>query len=381
MTEPDELPQSEIVPEAPEQPAPPSGRRFRRWPVILLLGLILAAGAAYVWQSKLRQTTETLASRITHFAQPRAEPSADLARVTSRLDALTARIDTLEHDAATSSQRMARLDELSARVAAVSGHDQNIPPDLNRRLDAADARLGALEQNTAAMGANVEKELRNIPPNLNQRLDAADARLGALEQNTAATGANVEKELRNIPPNLNQRLDAADARFGVLEQNVARTGASAAGAIRLARIVAAEAALSAGRPLGELPGAPAAVSRFATTAAPTEPALRLRFPEAARAALAASPPGSTDKPLMQRMLARAEELVTVRQGDQVLLGNPAAGILARAQDALNAGDLSDAVAALSGLSGRAASAMAPWLADAKALLDARAGLADLAAHS
>ena len=96
--------------------------------------------------------------------------------------------------------------------------------------------------------------------------------------------------------------------------------------------------------------------------------------------MAASQPDTGGKPFLGRMLTRAEELVTVRQGDRVLVGNPAAGVLARARGALDAGDLAGAVAAVSGLSGPPAAAMAAWLADAQALLAARAGLADMAAH-
>ena len=72
--------------------------------------------------------------------------------------------------------------------------------------------------------------------------------------------------------------------------------------------------------------------------------------------------------------------MTVRQGDRVLVGDSAAGVLARARNALDAGDLAGAVAAVSTLSGPPAAAMAGWRADAQAVLDARAGLAAMAAH-
>ena len=87
------------------------------------------------------------------------------------------------------------------------------------------------------------------------------------------------------------------------------------------------------------------------------------------------------EPLLARIWARAQDLVTVRQGDRVLLGDPAAGVLGRARTALDAGDLAGAVAAVATLTGPAAQAMAGWLADARSLLDARAALADRAAHS
>ena len=81
------------------------------------------------------------------------------------------------------------------------------------------------------------------------------------------------------------------------------------------------------------------------------------------------------------MQNRAESLVTVRRGDNVLVGDPASGVIARARTALDAGDLAGAVTVLSTLSGPPAQAMAPWLGQAKALLEARAALAALAARA
>ena len=77
---------------------------------------------------------------------------------------------------------------------------------------------------------------------------------------------------------------------------------------------------------------------------------------------------------MTRLWTQAQELVTVRQGDHVLVGDPAAGLLERARSALDAGDLDAAVADIGNLQGAAAQAMAGWLAQARALLAARAAL-------
>jgi len=148
----------------------------------------------------------------------------------------------------------------------------------------------------------------------------------------------------------------------------------------VARVQAAAMALNAGRPLGTIPNAPAALGRFATAAPPTEAALRLGFPAAAEAALDAARPVDTGQPFLDRMLARAENLVTVRQGEHVLVGDAAAGVLTNARMALDAGDLDGTIAALAGLQGGAAQAMSHWLADATALRDARAALADMAAQ-
>jgi hypothetical protein len=70
----------------------------------------------------------------------------------------------------------------------------------------------------------------------------------------------------------------------------------------------------------------------------------------------------------------------VRRGDQVIVGDPAAGVLSRAQDDVANGDLAGAVVALSALQGPAATAAHDWVGRAQSLLDARAALAAMAAH-
>ena len=79
--------------------------------------------------------------------------------------------------------------------------------------------------------------------------------------------------------------------------------------------------------------------------------MRLSFPPAAREALAAAHPAPDGAPLLTRLWAQAQELVTIRQGDHVLVGDPAAGVLARAQAALDAGDLPTAVTEVATLRG------------------------------
>jgi len=80
-----------------------------------------------------------------------------------------------------------------------------------------------------------------------------------------------------------------------------------------------------------------------------------------------------------RLWVQAQGLVTVRQGDRVLIGDPAAGVLAHARADLEAGDLAAAVADVAKLEGAAAQAMSAWLEQARSLLQARAALAAWAA--
>jgi len=106
--------------------------------------------------------------------------------------------------------------------------------------------------------------------------------------------------------------------------------------------------------------------------------LRLGFPAAARAAAAASVTADGKASFWSRVKARVESIVTVSDGTHVLLGAPAAGVLAQARLQLDAGDLAGAVAQIDTLSAPTQAAMGAWLTQARALLAARAALIQLA---
>jgi hypothetical protein len=80
------------------------------------------------------------------------------------------------------------------------------------------------------------------------------------------------------------------------------------------------------------------------------------------------------------MTSRVESLVTVRRGSEVVVGNPLAGVIEQARQAVEAGDLAGAVAALGNLQGSGAQPLVAWRAQAAALLAARTALAELAAR-
>jgi hypothetical protein len=241
------------------------------------------------------------------------------------------------------------------------------------------ARLAAVEASLPALTARVTA-LENTVRGLSQRpapqvdTSALDRRITALEQRPAAPDPDVTAAVAAA----SQLAGKVEALEGKIAQDAAQNAAKLAMA---ARLRAASAALDAGQPLGELPGAPPALSRFAKAKPPTEPELRLSFPAAAAAAETASQPSTDGFGFGERMWRKAQTLITVRRGDKVLIGAPAAVTVNAARARLDAGDLAGAVAALSALDGPAAAAMAPWRNDAQALLDARAALASLGARS
>ena len=148
----------------------------------------------------------------------------------------------------------------------------------------------------------------------------------------------------------------------------------------VAKAQAARAALDAGQPLGDIPAAPPALSRFAHDTPPTEAGLRLSFDAAAAAARRAADPAFTgDQQLLGRAWARAQQSATAQQGDQAAAGNPVAGVLAAAREKLDASDLPGALKALDSLPDPAKAAMADWIARAQSLVDARRAIAAMAA--
>lgn len=197
--------------------------------------------------------------------------------------------------------------------------------------------------------------------------DNAPPQLTAIEQSL--------KALQNQVATLGSRIDDLEAKLKQAgDSSAARTAA-------VARLHAAGIALESGQKLGEIPDAPAALAKFANTAPPTLAGLRLTFNVAATAAQAASTPDNAAFSPIDRMWQRVQSLVTVRHGNQVVVGTPAAVSLSSARLRLDSGDLAGAVDALAALDDPAKAAMAAWLGEAQALLDARAALAVLVAKS
>ncbi len=371
MTEPPALLPPETPAGPPPAPPPPSrppqrARSRDVLPWFCAAGfLILAFALVWVWRHPAispptiaQADTQQIAALEAHVVRlEQQQPSA------TDLGPLTARIAALEQRPATIAGQPSKppdLAPLEARIAALEQRPATIPGQPAKPPD-----LAPLEARIAAVEAKPPADSQAMG-----RVDALSTRVDALEAAQRKTAADQA-----------QRLDSDETRLATIERNANQAQGLADRANRTARIQAAQMALDAGQKLGELPGAPAALARFATTAPPTEAALRQAFPAAARKAVEVARPATDGKPLLDRVWAEAQDLVTIRQGDRVLVGDPTAGVLARARTALDAGDLSGAVADIASLNGPAAQAMAAWLADARALLDARAALAQWAAHA
>jgi hypothetical protein len=369
----------EAVEEAPAvHPEPVRGPRT--WPRIVgVLLLFVIFGGVWAWQNPASlqsswrwlfpgstgrdsATTEigALDARVARLEQ--ALPSG-LAALSQRLDTLGARPPEPGQTASSGSADLqplsARLDAIEARVAAIAARPAGTPAASSQNAGAPDvqslsARLDALERQQAQQTADAA------------RVEALQAQVNALSA-------------RN-PADLSGQLEAVEHRVSELAADQTKLVGTSDRVSRLAQVNAAEIALAAGRPLGSIPDAPPALNRFATTAPPTEAGLRLAFTGASQQALQVSLPDTEGKPFFDRILARLQDfrLITVREGDHVVIGNSTAATLAHARVLLDVGDLGGAIKAVASLSGPPAAKMAPWLADATALQGAREALASLA---
>ena len=247
-----------------------------------------------------------------------------------------------------------KLEQQVAMLSVVPPPPPAPPPSVApARVAALEAQVKSLEQRLA------EAESRPPPP---------AAPTTPPPDNSAAIAAQVAAQMAT-------QMAAVEARLKDDEQRQATLAARAASAERLQQ---AATALDAGQPLGDLPGAPPALAKFAKAKPPTEAALRLAFPAAASAAAEASRPANDGKSLGERILMHASTLLTVKQGNTIVVGAPATAVLAAAEARLEAGDLAGALATLDGLDSAAARAISEWRGDAQALLDARSALAKMA---
>jgi hypothetical protein len=358
------------IPERVQVDGSPPGPRKDFLPLLYLLGFLVLAGSLfYLWRNPSMPAG--------------AEQEA-------------ARVDTLQQQLQSSADRLTQLEQrpapapppslapLEARIAAL---ERRPAPDAAPPLD-----FGPITTRLDSAISKQTADLQGVAAQITGRLDALEGRLAAVEKQGSGVVGQINgivskqtADLQGVTARLDGRLDALESRLTATEKQgsgiAGQIGGITEQAQRISRVQLATTALEAGQKLGDIPGAPPALAQFAHDAPPTEAGLRLSFNSAAEAAQRASQPAIMDnQPFASRLWTRAQQSVTVRQGDRVLLGDPVSGVLAHARQALDAGDLAGAVAVLNGLAGPAAAAMADWVGQARALLEARAALASMAAR-
>ncbi|PWC83352.1 hypothetical protein AEJ54_30915, partial [Azospirillum sp. Sp 7] len=272
------------------------------------------------------------------------------------------------------SERLAKLEQRPAAApaegnAAAAGIDQQT---LDNAVGQLTARIQQLEERTQAAAAAAPAEPDPRVAQLTEQLGQVQQRVDAVGNEAQAAGQirqevdALKQELAAVNQAVETRRDAATA---------AQTLVLAAGQLR--------SALAAGQPFQqELQAVRAvasgdaqvtqpleAVAGYAAKGVPTQPQLTDRFSAMASDIVRADNQGEGND-WVEQVTGKIATLVTVRRSGGDAVGDGASAVVARAEAALQAGNLGGAVKELSALKGPAAQVAAPWIADAKARLAA-----------
>ncbi|MBC7952056.1 MAG: uroporphyrinogen-III synthase [Rhodospirillaceae bacterium] len=270
-------------------------------------------------------------------------------------------LEVLRTDLAATREQLRRVEERLAQPA--SGP---VLTPLENRLTQNEAAIRALQAQP------------QVPARLVDEVDALGKQVAELKK----TSADAAAVLR-----LADRVEKVEAGFRDMQAR--RSSASAmmlaVGQLReaLSKAMPYDAELRAVRALGgqdaDVTPALDVLKPRAISGIPTAPVLSVRF-----AALAPAIVRATVLPAEQswwrQTMDRFASLVVVRREDGNAAGTQPAAIVARAEAALNQGDLGGAVGEVETLTGGPADQAANWLADAKARLAADKAVSELTAH-
>lgn len=270
------------------------------------------------------------------------------------------------------SERLAKLEQRPAAPAegnAAAGIDQQT---LDNAVGQLATRIQQLEERPQAAAAAAPAEPDPRVAQLTEQLGQVQQRVDAVGSEAQAAGA------------LRQDVDALKQELAAVNQAVEtrRDAATAAQALVLAA-GQLRSALAAGQPFQqELQAVRAvasgdaqvtqpleAVAGYAAKGVPTQPQLTDRFSAMTSDIVRADNQGEGND-WVEQVTGKIATLVTVRRSGGDAVGDGASAVVARAEAALQAGNLGGAVNELAALKGPAAQVAAPWIADAKARLAA-----------
>ncbi len=279
---------------------------------------------------------------------------------------------------------MASVVTLQTQVAVLSDQVQALQADLQK----ADARLASLETAPAPQGdagqiAALELRLaalesKPMPAGTDSAaLDQLRAEVAAIKTNGAAVMS------AQVQADLDAKVQATEAKLTAIEQSAQ---AQAAATLTRAALGQIAAALDSGAPypsaIAALAGADIAVvlTDNATAGLPSLQALQASFPDSARTALEAALRANMGESWSERVGNFLRTQVGVRSLTPRDGPDPDA-ILSRAEAALTAGDVAQALAEIATLPTPAQDALSAWRVRAQLRLDAQAALAALLAKA
>jgi len=271
--------------------------------------------------------------------------------------------------------------QVATQASAIEGLKRQVANINDEGLTALQDAQGELSDHISTL----ETEFRSTADALAGRVDALEDLPRVVGDGTAPSTSAYQAELDALRAQIadmadiaETRLETARAEAAAIEENAAAAARSAAGRAALARIQSGlESGAPIGAALGDLEEALGASAPDALLAlqdgVPTMQSLREGYPEVAREALATARSEGVSGEEESGFGAFLRDQLDVRS-TAPREGNDADAILSRAESALNAGRLSEALAEVGGLPEVARAEMSDWLSRAEARANAQAAI-------
>ena len=281
-------------------------------------------------------------------------------------------IDTAQLDAA-KRELNARLDDLDKRVRAVANTAAQAAPSDNRP-PSPDPAIADLRRKVEALENRPQPEADTSP--LKSEITALRAAMQSLDQTVAGQKASVDKATEAATTSsANEQKALAAARGSAVIGIAARISAALTAGQPFATDLALLQPLTQNdAKLGELI---ASLQPTAAKGVASRASLAASFPAMAKAAMAED---LDDDSFWQRVLGKLKSVVSLRRVGADVAGDSVEAKLARAEAAVNAGDLSKAVELVKSLPAQTSRATADWLGRAEAHLAAQHAVDQLAAQ-
>jgi len=340
-----------------------------------LVGVIALALAWGVPSGKPGNNSTELAKLDQRIAKLESVPTAQesteaVAEIDTRVKALEQRPEKPAPDLSDLTSRVAQLETKTLADAAKQGGSVADAAAVSQQINQVEQRLqGKIDTALASEGSNAStiQEMQNSISELKAKIAAlADAELGTGNSNElpelSARVSKIEKALPELATAASR--GAADTKSAAVTIAFANLRAAVSEGRPFATELDTIGTLSpSARDLGALPA-------YAGNGIPTVPELARSFDAAKDSALAATAPPSSGGMLLDRLMASAESLVKVRRVDAMATGDTPSAVLARAEAALDKGDLATAIKEVGTLQGAPRNAFSGWLDQARSRLDA-----------
>jgi uroporphyrinogen-III synthase len=391
----DTPPPSAPPPPAPPAPAPVQIRRGLGVIGAFICGLIasvavLAAAVATLpsWPADLRalwRGEPPAPPQQVDVAALRREATAAATQAATQAANSSAQAQVNSAIEATKRELAQRLDDIDKRVRAAATTAATPTPDpaiaeLRKRIDALEARPAEAGTTPApttpapAPAADNDKDvaaLRAEIAALRTALQALDQTVGTHRDQVRALATTVERSAVGG----DQKAMAA-ARASAVIGVAARLSAALESGLPFTTDLGLLAPLGQGdAKLGEVI---AALQAQAASGVATRQVLAAEFPAMAKAALADD---LADDSFGERVLGKIRNLISLRRVGADVAGETTEARLARAEAAIEAGDVAKAAALVKSLPPQTARATEKWLARAEGHLAARRAVDQLAAHA